>query len=216
MATRLLAGFGAEVLRLDPPGYEEWDDRNPTQLTLGKRCARLDLTTGEGRERFLELLSEADVFVHGLRPGVFDNLGLGAEVRERVRPDIVEITHNAYGWTGPWANRRGFDSTVFTSSGLLVESMRRAGVNDPTAPGVVQHVVVDHGVGQMEAASAISRLAGPWVPGSSPGMTIMACFAQVSEGKGGRRAAAFSARRPSFFRRPSRPPAARRGSPLPP
>jgi crotonobetainyl-CoA:carnitine CoA-transferase CaiB-like acyl-CoA transferase len=159
MATRLLAGFGAEVLRIDPFGYEEWDDRDPTQLTLGKRCTRLDLASDEGRERLLELLAGADVFVHGFRPGVFESLGLGPEIRQQVRPDLVEITHNAYGWTGPFADRRGFDSTVFTASGLLVESMRRAGVEDPKAPGVVQHVVVDHGVGQMEAASAIRGLA---------------------------------------------------------
>jgi crotonobetainyl-CoA:carnitine CoA-transferase CaiB-like acyl-CoA transferase len=158
MATRLLAGFGAEVLRIDPIGYEEWDDRDPTQLTLGKRCARLDLASDAGRQQFIDLLAETDVFVHGFRPGVFEQLGLGAEVRGRVRPDLVEIVHNAYGWTGPWANRRGFDSTVYTSSGLLVESMTRAGVMDPKAPGVTQHVVVDHGVGQMEAASAIRGL----------------------------------------------------------
>ncbi|MFT4085133.1 MAG: CoA transferase [Nocardioides sp.] len=158
MATRLLAGFGAEVLRIDPPGYEEWADRDPTQLTLGKRCARLDLTSAEGRERFLELLSEADVFVHGFRPGVFEELGLGERERAAVRPDLVEVTHNAYGWTGPWAGRRGFDSTVFTSSGLLVESMRRAGTRDVTAPGIVQHVIVDHCVGHVDAAAAVRGL----------------------------------------------------------
>jgi len=158
MATRLLGGFGAEVLRIDPPGYEEWDDRDPTQLTLGKRCARMDLASDAGRRKFLDLLSESDIFVHGFRPGVFDSLGLGADERERVCPDLIEIVHNAYGWTGPWTQRRGFDSTVYTSSGLLVESMTRAGVMDPKAPGVTQHVVVDHGVGQMEAASAIRGL----------------------------------------------------------
>ena len=158
MATRLLAGFGAEVLRLDPPFYDEWDDRDPTQLTLGKRCAKLDLKSGAGCETFLELLSQADVFVHGFRAEAFDELGLGAQVRESVKPDIIEITHNAYGWTGPWGKRRGFDSTVFTASGMLVESMRRAGVDTPKAPGVVQHVIVDHCVGQMEAASAIRAI----------------------------------------------------------
>src|SRR5262249_22990062 len=67
MATRWLAGFGAEVLRLDSPEYDEWIiEPDPIGLTLGKRCARLDLRTDEGKERFLELLAGADVFVHGL------------------------------------------------------------------------------------------------------------------------------------------------------
>jgi hypothetical protein len=158
MASRLLAGFGAEVLRIDPPGYAEWDDRDPTELTLGKRCAHLDLRSAAGRERFLALLAGADVFVHGFRPGVFDQLGLGAGVREQVRPNLIEVTHNAYGWSGPWAQRRGFDSTVFVSSGLLHESMRRANASTPTGPGIVQNIIVDHCVGQLEAASVVRGL----------------------------------------------------------
>jgi crotonobetainyl-CoA:carnitine CoA-transferase CaiB-like acyl-CoA transferase len=158
MATRLLAGFGAEVLRVDPAGYAEWDDRDATQLTLGKRCTSLDLADAAGRERFLRLLADADVFVHGYRPGVFDQLGLGEAVREQARPDLIEVTHNAYGWTGPWAGRRGFDSTVFVSSGLLHESMRRGSADTPAAPGIVQHIIVDHCVGHVAAASVVRAL----------------------------------------------------------
>jgi crotonobetainyl-CoA:carnitine CoA-transferase CaiB-like acyl-CoA transferase len=166
MATRLLAGFGAEVLRVDPPGYAEWDDRDPTQLTLGKRCANLDLKSAGGRDRFLQLLAGADVFVHGFRPGVFDELGLGAEVRQQARPDLIEVTHNAYGWSGPWSGRRGFDSTVFVSSGLLHESMRRANASSPTGPGIVQHIIVDHCVGHLEAASVVRGLTRRLISGA--------------------------------------------------
>ena len=158
MATRLLAGFGAEVLRVDPAGYEEWGNRDATELTLGKRCTHIDLASDAGREQFLNLLAGADVFLHGFRPGVFDSLGLGPEVRERTRPGLVEVTHNAYGWTGPWAARRGFDSTVFVSSGLLLESMRRGNATLPTEPGIVQHVIVDHIVGHLDAAAAVRGL----------------------------------------------------------
>lgn len=166
MATRLLAGFGAEVLRVDPPGYAEWADRDATQLTLGKRCTNLDLKSAAGRERFLALLAGADVFVHGFRPGVFDELGLGADVREQARPDLIEVTHNAYGWTGPWAGRRGFDSTVFVSSGLLYESMRRANASSPAEPGIVQHIIVDHCVGHVEAASVLCGLTHRLISGT--------------------------------------------------
>ncbi len=63
VATRFLAGFGAEVLRIDPP---EWDEPGVVpEVTLGKRCARLNLHQPEDRERFTRLLADADVLVHG-------------------------------------------------------------------------------------------------------------------------------------------------------
>ena len=86
MATRLLAGFGAQVLRLDPPGYDEPNGIGGGDLTLGKRCAELDLTTAGGTARFAELLARADLLVHGLRPGALDALGLDAGTRQALSP----------------------------------------------------------------------------------------------------------------------------------
>lgn len=161
MATRLLAAYGAEVLRLDPPGYVDHVSKDQTHYTIGKRCARLDLADTEGRTRFLDLLSGADIFVHGFRPGVFENHGVGPEVRSDVRPDLVEVVHNAYGWTGPWAQRRGFDTVISVSMGMLNESMCRAGIDfpDPDHPGLSQHSILDHCLGHLDAAAAIRGLA---------------------------------------------------------
>src|SRR5262249_24711609 len=81
-AQRFLAGYGAEVLRIDPP---IWDEPGMAPVvTVGKRCARLDLKSEADRLRFKGLLAEADVLVHGYRPGALDRLGLGAEVRRRI------------------------------------------------------------------------------------------------------------------------------------
>jgi crotonobetainyl-CoA:carnitine CoA-transferase CaiB-like acyl-CoA transferase len=99
VATRLLAGFGAEVLRIDPP---DWDEPGTVpEVAVGKRCARLDARTLEGRAQLHALLASADVLVHGYRPGALDRLGLGAEERHRVRPGLIEASLDAYGWTGP-------------------------------------------------------------------------------------------------------------------
>jgi crotonobetainyl-CoA:carnitine CoA-transferase CaiB-like acyl-CoA transferase len=111
MGTRFLAGYGAEVLRIDPPGYTEPGGTSGGDLTLGKRCAYLELRTPGGRDMFLSLLAGADVLVHGLRPGAMERLGLGADVRRAASPGHIEVTLNAYGWTGPWLGRRGFDSS---------------------------------------------------------------------------------------------------------
>jgi hypothetical protein len=85
-----------------------------------------------GQRTFLALLSQADVVIHGYRPDALERLGLGAETRRCARPGLIDVSLDAYGWTGPWAGRRGFDSLVQMSSGIADEGMRRAGAEIPT------------------------------------------------------------------------------------
>jgi crotonobetainyl-CoA:carnitine CoA-transferase CaiB-like acyl-CoA transferase len=153
VATRFLAGLGAEVLRVDPPGWEE-PSLEP-EVTLGKGCARLDLRASEGRARLRALLEEADVLVHGYRPDALENLGFGAAERRRLRPGIVDVSLSAYGWSGPWALRRGFDSLVQMSSGIAHEGARAAGSSQPR-PLPVQ--ALDHATGYLMAAAALRGL----------------------------------------------------------
>jgi hypothetical protein len=153
VATRFLAGFGAEVLRIDPL---DWDEPAVApEVTLGKRCARIDVRTERGRDRFAKLLAEADVFVHGYRPGALAGLGFDGPARRAIRPGLVDISLDAYGWTGPWASRRGFDSLVQMSAGIAAEGMRRFGVDRPR-PLPVQ--ALDHAAGYVMAASALVGL----------------------------------------------------------
>jgi hypothetical protein len=94
IATRFLAGFGAEVLRIDPPNWDE--STIAPEVTLGKRCARLDLSGAGGRERWPALLSQADVVIHGYRPDALERLGLGVETRRRARPGLIDVSLDAY------------------------------------------------------------------------------------------------------------------------
>jgi crotonobetainyl-CoA:carnitine CoA-transferase CaiB-like acyl-CoA transferase len=151
-ATRFLAGLGAEVLRIDPPGYFEPHGGSGGDLTSGKRCAHLELDTDAGKRRFLELLEGADIFVHGLRNGALDALGLGADVRAATRPGLIDVTLNAYGWTGPWSRRRGFDTLVQTSAGYSTARMLHDGV---TAPRLLAAQVLDIATGYLMAAAAV-------------------------------------------------------------
>jgi hypothetical protein len=153
VATRFLAGFGAEVLRIDPP---EWDEPSlAPEVTLGKRCARLDLRKPNDRDVLLELLAAADVIVHGYRPEALERLGLGAEMRARIRPGIIDVSLDAYGWSGPWAGRRGFDSLVQMSTGIAFEGMERLGKDRPS-PLPVQ--ALDHATGYIMAAAVVRGL----------------------------------------------------------
>src|SRR5690606_28759131 len=130
VATRFLAGYGADVLRIDPPGFAEVPALLP-DTTVGKRCAWLDLTTVDGRQRFEALVASADVLVCGLRPGALDRLGFDtAALRER-NPSLIIAALDAYGWEGPWRDRRGFDSLVQMSCGIAAAGAAAAGADQP-------------------------------------------------------------------------------------
>ncbi|MDF1483809.1 CoA transferase [Ramlibacter sp. H39-3-26] len=153
VATRCLAGFGAQVLRIDPPGWEE--PGLAPEVTLGKRCARLDLKDAAGRAAFERLLGEADVFVHGLRPDALERLGLGAAQRQRICRGLVDVCLDAYGWSGPWQGRRGFDSIVQMSTGIAEAGMR-LGRRDRPTPLPVQ--ALDQAAGYLLAMAAVRGL----------------------------------------------------------
>ncbi len=153
IATRTLAGFGAEVLRIDPPG---WDEPGViSDISLGKRCAYLDLRKADDRQCFEALLTKADVLVHGYRPGALNGLGYDLQTRRRLAPNLIDVTLNAYGWTGPWASRRGFDSLVQMSCGIADAGRSWAGTTHPT-PLPVQ--ALDHATGYLLAAAVLSAL----------------------------------------------------------
>ncbi|MFN4001835.1 CoA transferase [Microcella sp.] len=154
VATRTLALLGAEVLRVDPPAWNE--PVLEPDMTLGKRCARLDARSSEGRAALLDLLRGADVLVHGYRPGALDSIGLDAATRAEVRPGLVEVQISAYGYSGPWAARRGFDSLVQMSTGIADRGMRESGAESPV-PLPVQ--ALDHATGWLAAAAALRGVA---------------------------------------------------------
>lgn len=154
VATRFLAGWGAEVLRIDSP---DWDEPALIpEVTPGKRCARLDLRSANDRAVFESLLAASDVLIHSYRSGALDRLGYPAQARQQLRPGLVDVSLNAYGATGPWAGRRGFDSLVQMSVGIAQAGMASRGGEQPV-PLPVQ--ALDHGTGYLMAAVALRGLA---------------------------------------------------------
>lgn len=158
-ATRFLAGFGAQVLRIDPPGRQE--PGLEIEMTLGKRCARMDLR--KHREELLALLARADVLIHGYRPGALDGLGLDERARRDARPGLVEVMLDAYGWSGPWRDRRGFDSLVQMSSGIADPRQARQHAGAPAAlpeppPQPLPVQALDHATGYLAATAALRGL----------------------------------------------------------
>src|SRR6202000_873166 len=107
VATRYLAALGADVLRLDPPQRLELPRQTYDQL-LGKRSALVDFTPPAGSARLHELLSGADVLVHGYRPHALDRFGLDPQTLAERHPGLAVVSLSAWGRRGPWGGRRGF------------------------------------------------------------------------------------------------------------
>jgi hypothetical protein len=153
VATRTLAGYGAQVLRIDPP---DWDEPGVIpEVTPGKHCARLDLKSAEGLERLKGLLASADILIHGYRADALAGLGLDAGQRQAIRPGLIDISLNAYGHTGPWAGRRGFDSLVQFSTGIAAAGRDWRNSDAPVSLPVQ---ALDHATGYLLAAAAIRGL----------------------------------------------------------
>ena len=125
-------------------------------MTLGKRCARLDLHDKADRSVFENLLKNADILLHGYRADALEGLGYGIAERQKLAPGLIDVCLNAYGWSGPWQNRRGFDSLVQMSSGIAEAGMRWKCADKPT-PLPLQ--ALDHATGYLMAASVIKLLA---------------------------------------------------------
>lgn len=94
-------------------------------LASGEVTPRGTCRKPEEKARFLELLSEADVLVHGYCPEGIDGL-VSPEERQRAKPDLVEVAFRAYGWTGPWRLRRGFDAITEFSTGRQAIKLGRS------------------------------------------------------------------------------------------
>lgn len=153
-AGRFLAGFGADVLRVDPPWWEE--PLLEPDMTLGKRCTGLDLTREADRETFAGLLAEADLFLHGYRSDALEKIGFGIDRRRTLNPALIDVSLDAYGWSGPWKARRAFDSLIQMSSGIAHAGMIRRGADKPV-PLPVQ--ALDHATGYLLAIAALRGIA---------------------------------------------------------
>lgn len=152
VATRSLALLGADVLRVDTPRIPEDPDAH-ADTGPGKRSTLLDLTSTGDRHVFEDLLGRADVVVTGYRPGALDRHGLSPEVLLAKRPGLIVAQLCAWGWSGPWAGRRGFDSLVQAGTGI---ASIEAGPDG--RPGALPAQALDHGTGYLLAAAVLRAL----------------------------------------------------------
>ena len=164
VAGRTLAAHGADVLLVSGPELPAipW-------LTIdtgrGKLTSFVELKSEQGRGTLRGLLAEADIFSQGYRPSAISSLGFSAEDAARINPGIIYVTLSAYGAAGPWAERRGFDSLVQTTTGFNHAEGKAAGVDGPKE---LPAQMLDHATGYFMAFGAMmakarqAREGGSW------------------------------------------------------
>ncbi len=164
VAGRTLAAHGADVLLISGPELPAipW-------LTIdtgrGKLSTSIELKSEAGRAQLRELLKEADIFSQGYRPRALAALGFSPEDAASINPGIVYVTLSAYGHAGPWAERRGFDSLVQTTTGFNDAEGKAAGIDGPKE---LPAQMLDHATGYLMAFGAMmakarqAREGGSW------------------------------------------------------
>jgi len=117
-AGKMLGEFGAEVIKIEPPGtgdpLRRWRLlKDGTSVwwqvqSRNKRSIALDLRTPEGQDIARRLVSGADVLIENFRPGTLEGWGLGWEQLSRINPGLVMLRISGYGQTGPYRDQPGF------------------------------------------------------------------------------------------------------------
>lgn len=127
-ASALLAQFGAEVIKIEPPGIgdplRKWRKLHEgTSLwwytqSRNKKSVTLDLKSEEGQEIVRKLAAEADIVIENFRPGTLEKWGIGWEQLSAVNPDLIMVRISGYGQTGPASQRPGFAAIAECMGGL--------------------------------------------------------------------------------------------------
>lgn len=162
---RALAEQGADVMKASAPHipfipYQEFDTGH------GKLSAHLDLRDEKQHAKLLDLVHECDVFSQGYRPDSLANRGLSPAALAALRPGIVCVSMCAFGHTGPWASRRGFDTAVQVVSGIAARQGELFSEQD-AKPQFYPVSAIDYLTGYLMAFGALVALRKRTIEGGS-------------------------------------------------
>ena len=193
VAGRTLAAYGAEVLLVNAPHLPNIEAIIDT--SRGKLSALADLRDAAGRAGLLAVLRDAHVFIQGYRPGALAALGFAPGDVAQARPGIVMVSLSAYGESGPWAGRRGFDSLVQTATGINHAEAQAAGSAQPK-PLPMQ--ILDMATGFLMAFGAQAAVLRQQREGGSWQVRVSLARTALWLRELGRVAGGFDAARPDF------------------
>lgn len=160
---RLLAGMGADVIKVEPPTGDamrhlapiaENESRAFATINPGKRAIVLDLTDETTRPVIDRLIERADILLIGLKRTDFERYGLQWDRVKTIKPSLVSLEFTAFGPVGPDADRGGYDPLIQGASGL--GWLMNRSVND--TPLATRPAFVDFGSGGYAAAAVLAAL----------------------------------------------------------
>ena len=160
---KLLADYGADVIRVEPPGGDPLRRRGPFAgdqegpdrslyflfYNTNKRSITLDLQTEKGRDLFRQLVAQSDVVVESFPVGQMASLGLGYDDLKAINPGIVMASVTPFGQTGPWKDYKSSDLIALAASGFMQIT------GEPDGPPMRQGNDQSHFPGAQFAAASI-------------------------------------------------------------
>jgi crotonobetainyl-CoA:carnitine CoA-transferase CaiB-like acyl-CoA transferase len=162
-ATHILADFGADVVKVESPQGDLLRKyrplRNPNMsgcflhLHRNKRSVCLDLKTREGRSALNSLISEADVFVHSMRPAAIERLGYAYSDVRLLNPEIIYCGAFGFGSDGPYRDKAAYDDLIQAGSGVAALYAEVHG-----QPAYVPAAICDKLAGQAISYSILAAL----------------------------------------------------------
>ena len=182
--TRILAEFGAEVIKIETPGtgdpLRKWRKlHGDTSLwwyvqARNKQSVTLNLKSSEGVDIARRLVADADIVVENFRPGVMEKLGLGWEVLRADNPGLVMVRLSGFGQTGPYRDQPGFGAIGESMGGL------RYITGDPDLPPVKTGISIGDSIAALWAAlGAMMALRHREVAGGSGQVVDVALYEAV-------------------------------------
>jgi crotonobetainyl-CoA:carnitine CoA-transferase CaiB-like acyl-CoA transferase len=120
LATMILADYGAEVIRVEPPGGDPmWEHPAYLMWQRGKKSVALDWAQDSGRQNARRLVEGADIFIQSLPPGEADRLGLDYHSLSAANPALIYISLSAFGEDGPLRDLKAYDGIINAVSGRM-------------------------------------------------------------------------------------------------
>lgn len=166
----LLADFGADVIKVEPPGGQRTPMTGAISWAVearNKKCITLALNTPRGQELFKQLLHHADVVIENFKPGTLEKWGLDYDTLAAINPRVILTRVSGFGQTGPYRDRLSFDRLGIAMGGLTYTS----GYTDrpPVRPG---YMVADYGSGLMNAFATLLAVYNRDVAGTGQGQQV--------------------------------------------
>jgi hypothetical protein len=171
IAARTLAEHGADVLMVTAENLPQVH-AYVADTSHGKRSCFVDIKENEGARKLKDLIIGADIFSQGYRPGAMEKLGFGPEELSEIRPGLIYLSINCYGFDGEFSNRGGWEQVAQIMTGLTT---MEDGSNKMNPPSLLPAAANDYITGYLGAYGALLALARRAKEGGSYHVRVSLC-----------------------------------------